>query len=290
MAETVQFNIPIKGRFVRGSMTEKRTTDKDNRPIPEDKQRYEFGVAYPKAEFWAWLTGPFWTGTLAKALAGAPQAVQAAHAWFGNGFNGFSMKISDGDAVNVHGQVNDNTKGCFVVNFSSTYAPNCYAGATPETLTQIDTAEVKRGYYVMMSGSVRFNGLNPPNVGIYMNSGAVWLVEKGPEISGGGVNPAAAFAGVTLPPGVGPVDLSGGVGAQFVPGLPGAAPVPAPMAPAASPVPASMPHSVPPTTAAPGSAPALPGVVPYYGAMNPGQPAAAPSLPGLPPLSDDIPF
>lgn len=308
MAETVNFNIPLKGRFVSGSLTEKRSKDHEGKPIEPEDQRYEYAVAYPKGEFWAWLTGQFWTETLAKALAGAPHALQLAQAWFGNGFNGFSMKMDDGDKPNRRGGINENTKSCFVVYFSAMNPPQCVIGASAQALTQIDAAEVKRGYYVMASGTIKFNEKSGAQIGIYVNGSHLWLLERGPEILGG-VDAATAFAGLALPPGVTPIDMSGGAAGAFgaAPGLPPmpgmqpaapaqmaptmgmqpAAPVPAQMAPAASPVPGFTPPGAPQQTAYPGSAPA---VQPYYGAMQPGQPpaqapAAAPvGLPGLPPL------
>lgn len=301
MTESVNFNIPLKGRFVSGDMTQTRQKDYQGKPIEPNKQRVEFGIAYPKAEFWNWLTQTFYPGPLAQALAGQGQAMQLATAWFQNGFNGFSMKIDDGDKPNARGGINENTKGCFVVYFNAINPPQVYVGATPETLTQVDTSECKRGYYIMMSGNIRFNEKMPPQIGIYMNAGAVWLVEKGAEIVGG-IDAASAFAGVALPPGMAPVDLSNGAGAAFgappmpqmpqmpgmppmqqaapaMPGFPGA-PAPVQMAPVGLPGQASMPPAAPPQTAFPGSAP----VAPYYGAMQPGQPPAAAPLPGLPGL------
>lgn len=293
MADIINFNIPIKGRFVSGSMTEKRSKDWENKPIAPDDQRFEFAVAYPKQEFWTWLTQTFYPGPLATALTGFPHAMQAVQQWFGNGFNGFSMKMDDGDKPKRDGKVNQNTQGCFVVYFASMVPPTAYIGATPQTLTQIDTTEVKRGYYVLMSGSIKFNEKSGTQMGIYVNAGSVWLVERGPEISGG-VDPETAFAGVTLPPGVAPLDLSNGAGAQFgggVPGLPPqtaqagfppavaqSAPVHTQTAPAALPGQGSMPQSVPGMTASPGNA------QPYYGAMQVGQPPAQAGVPGLPPL------
>ena len=37
------------GRFVSGSITEKRTTDYEGRTLPEEKQHYAFGVADRKS-------------------------------------------------------------------------------------------------------------------------------------------------------------------------------------------------------------------------------------------------
>lgn len=287
MTETIHFSIPLKGRFVSGDMTQKRQKDKDGRPIDPDKQRYEFCIAYPKADFWQWLTAVFYPGPLTQALAGHPQAMQNATNWFST-FSGFSMKINDGDAPNARGTVNENTKGHFAVYFQSMNPPPVYMGATPDTLQQVDTVECKRGYYVMMSCAIKFNELTAPNNGLYMNAGAVWLVEKGAEIAGGMVDAATSFAGMALPPGVQPMSLNPGAAASFsgAPQMPGAAPgfpapAPAQMAPAGLPGQGFTPPTAAPQTAFPGNAPAAP----YYGAMQPGQPPSGPAgLPGLPGL------
>ena len=39
MSERLDFFTPVVGRFVNGSITEKRTKDSDHREIPADKQR-----------------------------------------------------------------------------------------------------------------------------------------------------------------------------------------------------------------------------------------------------------
>ena len=267
MTDTVNFNIPLKGRFVSGDMTQKREKDYRGNAIAPDKQRVEFGVAYPKAEFWNWLTTVFYPGPLAQALAGQAQAMQLATTWFQNGFNGFSMKIDDGDKPNTKGNINENTKGCFVVYFSALNPPQVYVGATPETLNQADTSECKRGYYVMMSGNIRFNGKMPPQIGIYMNAGAVWLVEKGAEIVGG-INAATAFAGVALPPGVAPMDLSNGAGAAFgapSPQMPG-------MQQAVPGMQQAVPGFPPPQTSAPGPVQTAPVGLPGQASTPPAAP------------------
>jgi hypothetical protein len=56
MANRFDFFTPVVGRFVNGSITEKRTKDSDNREIPLDKQRFEFGVAFEKTAIWPMLS------------------------------------------------------------------------------------------------------------------------------------------------------------------------------------------------------------------------------------------
>ena len=121
MTNRLEFFTPCAGRFVNGSLTEKRTKDKDNRPIAEDKQRFEYGVAFDKAELWSMLTGQFYPW-LTSALATDANALQRMQNWFTT-MTGFSMKISDGDKPNAKGQLNENTKGMFVIWFSSSYPP-----------------------------------------------------------------------------------------------------------------------------------------------------------------------
>ena len=48
MANKHDFFTNSVGRFVSGSMTEKRAKDNDGRAIDPDDQRFEFGVAFRK--------------------------------------------------------------------------------------------------------------------------------------------------------------------------------------------------------------------------------------------------
>jgi hypothetical protein len=295
MSEYIQFNIPLVGRFVSGSLTHKRTKDFEGRPIPEEEQRIEFGVAYEKQAFWQWLTTDFYNGVLTPAIGANQAAMGQVNQWFSS-LSGFSMKITDGDKPGKNG-VNPNTVGHFVVWFSSIDTPQCVAG---EAYAQIPAEDVKRGFYVTMAGNVKYNGQTGDRAGIYINATNVWLRAEG-DVIAGQIDAETAFAGLNtaapaLPAGARP--LGAGTGLPGAPGaVPGAVPgpvmgmppgtagnpgaAPAPTAAPAGGVPAptmpgsAVPGAQPPApgaapgTASPGSAGAPP--APYYGAMQPGQ-------------------
>lgn len=271
MSDRLEFFTPVVGRFVNGSITEKRTKDSDNREIPADKQRYEFGVAFEKAAIWPMLTEQ-WYPFLGTALARDQNAMQRMTNWFST-MQGFSMKVSDGDAPNARGAVSEHTKGCFVIYFSSMYPPKA-VGPDP-MFTEIDPAMIKRGFYVQVAGNIGSNEQPGDRAGIYVNGNVMRLIAEGDEIRGG-VDAAAAFGGAAaptaLPPGARPLGSTSGMGSAFgapagLPGLPGGAPALVQTAPAAMP-------GIP--GAAPGiaSGGSVPGVVPHTGIL-----AGPPGLP-----------
>lgn len=276
MSERLDFFTPVVGRFVNGSITEKRTKDSDNREIPADKQRYEFGVAFEKAAIWPMLTEQ-WYPFLAGAMARDQNALTRMTNWFST-MQGFSMKVSDGDKPNSQGAFNEHTKGCFVVYFSSMYPPKA-VGPDP-AFTEIDPAIIKRGFYVQVAGNIGSNDQPGDRAGIYVNGNVMRLIAEGDEIRGG-IDAASAFGGAAaptaLPPGARPLGSTSGMGAAFgagapagLPGMPGVAPAPVQTAPAA--MPGGLP-GVAPTTASAGNVGA-PGVVPHTGIL-----AGPPSFP-----------
>lgn len=273
MSDRLEFFTPVVGRFVNGSITEKRTKDSEGRDIPADKQRYEFGVAFEKTAIWPMLTEQ-WYPFLATALARDQNALNRMANWFST-MQGFSMKVSDGDAANARGAVNEHTKGCFVIYFSSVYPPKA-VGPDP-MFTEIDPAMIKRGFYVQVAGNIASNDQPGDRAGIYANANVMRLIAEGDEIRGG-VDAAAAFGGAAaptvLPPGARPLGSTSGMGAAFgagapagLPGLPGGAPAPVQTAPAAMPgIPGAAPGIV--------SGGSVPGVVPHTGIL-----AGPPGLP-----------
>jgi len=281
MSERFDFYTPVVGRFVNGSITEKRTKDSDGRAIEADAQRFEFGVAFEKAAIWPMLVEQ-WYPFLATALARDQNASQRMTNWFST-MSGYSMKVSDGDAPNRKGAVNEHTKGCFVIYFSSLFMPQTVG--PDAAFTEIDAATIKRGFYVQVAGNIAPNGQPGDRAGIYVNANAVRLIAEGDEIRGG-IDAASAFGGAAaptaLPPGAKPLGSTSGAGQAFgAPGLPGAsAPASTPGLPGASApapaqtAPAGMPGlpGVAPQTASAGSPPA--GVVPHTGIL-----AGPPGLP-----------
>ena len=254
MAERYNFHTPV-GRFVSGSLTDLRTKDYQGRPL--DNPHYDFGVAIRKddAALPAFLQGL--TAYAKGAYAHAPTVQQHIDGWLQT-LAGFSMKITDGDKANQKGNVNENTRGCFVIWFSS----NFEIQACNAQNTQIDPATIKRGWFVDVAGNAAINGLTDGNAGIYMNPNWVRLIAEGDEITGS-VDPNTAFGGAPvptqLPPGARPVGSA--------PAVPTAAGLPGTGLPGA------------PATPAPGAAPA-PGL-PGMATASPGEPVT-PATPGYP--------
>jgi hypothetical protein len=276
MSEPLNFFTNTVGRFVSGSLTNKRTKDQDNRPIPEDNQRFEFGIAFEKTAIWnEVIAGQFWP-YLSSALAADANGLQRMQQWFqAPGAKGtFSMKINDGDAPNSKGRVNENTKGCFVFWFNAIDVKTC-----GPVNNDIDPAAIKPGFFVQVAGNIKSNGQPGDRAGIYMNGNIVRLVAEGDVISMG-VDADTAFGGTTadsvqLPAGAKP--LGAGAGADLP--LPGGAPAPAPAptAPAAPPAPPAAPSAPPTVPASPSE--------PHTGYMQPpAAPSAPAAQPGLPPL------
>jgi hypothetical protein len=260
MTTSHQFHTPV-GRFVSGSLTEKRTHDGSNRPIEPDKQRFEFGLAIAKNDpgLVPMLQG---IAVFAKSqYAHAPHVATRIDQWFQT-LDGFSMKVSDGDKPNTRGEVNKNMAGHFVIWFSSSFPPLA-ANAQNQ---QIDAATIKRGWYVDVAATCAVNGLTDHNAGIYMNPTCVRLIAEGEEILGGmtveNALANAPAAPTSLPPGARPLGSMPTAPASSGPpgtGLPGANPTTAP---------ATMPTQ--------GVAPGAPGGLPGMGAAAPGGSTASP--------------
>lgn len=282
MSDTLDFFTPCVGRFVSGSITEKRTKDSDNRPIAPDDQRFEWGVAFQKADLWPMLTEQ-WYPFLAQQLSADQNALTRMSNWFST-LNGFSMKVIDGDKPKRDGSVNENTKGCFVMYFSGNYAPKA-VGNDP-AFTEIDPNVIKRGYFVQMAGNIKPNRQPGDRAGVYLNGSVMRLIAEGEEIRGG-VDAASAFGGTAaptaLPPGAVPLGTHSGAGAAFgaapagMPGTP--APAGMPGAPVGNPAPAPAPAQT-----APAAMPGMPGAAPQTAfAGSQVQPHTA-ILSGPPPL------
>ena len=303
MTEPLKFSVPVKGRFITGDMAQKRTIDHQGKPLPPEKQSYDFGIAFPKQEVWSLFAEQFFP-YLHTAWQGDPQMIQRLNAWFSQpglkgDRGGLSMKIGDGDAPNAKGQISENSKGCYVFYCNSfgmgdnARPPVLYIkDSTTGEFRQINVSQIKRGDYVTFSGSINPNGQQGNNAGAYMNCDSVWLIEEGAEISGG-TDPNAAFGGLNITSSYVPPQ---GAAPQFD-GLLGSAPVApnsappsygAPVAPQTAPAapqaPPAAPNAAPTPTAYPGNAPAQPYpqiLQPQPGAA-PSGPPAAPPLPGLP--------
>lgn len=290
MSDNFEFFIPLRGRLVTGSVHETRKKDHENKPVPYENQGYEFGIAYPKAEFKAWADAtlwPHWSQEIANAPGGLDRLTQF---WTQFGAKGIlSTKIIDGDIPTGRDQkVNENTAGHYVI-YLSTYGggdearqPAVVAGPTADRLVEIDISQLKRGDYVTFDGSSKFNAKSGNQMGFYMNCYSIWKLEDGPVISGGG-DPTAGFAGATL---TGTYDPSNGAAAGY-----GAAPAgnsvaaPAPTGPAGSPAPVGAPSTAPAPTASHGEQQQQGA---YYGAMQPAGAPAPQAAAGAPPLPPGV--
>lgn len=295
------------GRFVYGDLTTKRDKDGQNRPIDPDKQRFEFGLAIRKDDPGVIPLIQGIAGYAYNAYATrAPHIAQRIGNWMQT-FDGFSMKISDGDKPNSRGQVNPNTQGCYVFWFST--AIDIIGASAAHANAQIPLDQIKRGYYVDVAGSAAINGLTDNNAGVYLNPTVVRLVAIGDEIVGS-VDPQALFANhaapVNLPPGARPIGSApqppagAGMPGAGLPGIgmPGNAPAAAPAMPMGAPAPqptTAQPQAgfgapnggfTPPATGAPaGMPPAAPAGMPPFvvaGAVNPTASLGNPGFPAHP--------
>jgi hypothetical protein len=180
------------GRFVSGSITEKRTVDHQNRPLTEDKYHFAFGVAFPKTDP---AMVPVFGYLQAAARAGIHNGLPAVENF---DLNGYSWKVKDGDAPNARGERNANTAGCYVFYFSSMYPVNC----CDQTNATVPADAVYRGCYVDMVIDAKSNDLRD-KPGIYLNPNWMRFIANGEKITGG-VDAKTAFGGHTpaaLPPG-----------------------------------------------------------------------------------------
>lgn len=315
MTQSAIMNTSV-GRLIGGSLTEKRETDMDDRPIPADKQQFEIGVAFRKDDpkfpaVFQGIAGHAWQefardpaaqAKIGEAAQYFPQQADAYQAHYRKSvLDGFSWKISDGDKPNRKGQVSEHTRGHWVMYFKSSFPIRC----ANQQNAEIPADQIKRGFFVDVSFTCAGNGEQGDRAGMYLNPQFVRLIAYGEEIRGG-VSAAEAFANAPvpsqLPPGASampvagnPAALPAGAPAGGMPGLPpqgqGAPGFPAPGAaglptPQATGLPASGSMGATSATTFPssGQQPGFPGAAAVPGS---GAPAAfpvgnAPSQTGFP--------
>jgi hypothetical protein len=302
-----EFLTPV-GRLVQGDPFEAQTKNMAGQPLVtktgQPTQRYFIAVAFPKTD--------------ANFGAFYQKLVEVARASFPHLFNAqgqcthprFSFKLMDGDGVDDNGKPNNQKPGmagCWIVKFSSSFAPRCFHAGRYQPHEQIqDPKAIPRGYYVRVAGTIEGND-DPNKPGLFVNLSMVELAGGQPsDIIVSGPDASAIFGGTAaqLPPGVAPAVLPA-TGAAM-PGTPmQAAPVAAmpgmpvmggaqPAAPLAMPGAAAvapsqpamsgMPVAAGPATTYPSSAPLAvqpnPGILVAGAAMAPA--AGMPSLPAAP--------
>lgn len=271
------FLTPV-GRLVQGDPFEAQTKNMQGQPLMtksgQPTQKYFIAVAYQKTDP---LFPEFYAKLQQVARADFPALFDAA----GNCTHPrFSWKVVDGDGRDDNGKSNalkEGFAGCWVVKFSSSFAPRCFHAGHYAPHEQIqDPKAIQRGYYVRVSGTVEGNGdtLKP---GLYVNLGMLELslarpdliITSGPDASAvfGGA-PAALPAGVPAAP----------AGLPQAPQMPGFTPpgLPAAAAPGLPQMPAS-PAGIAPAPMSP-SNPVAPNP-----AFLAGPPVAAPAPTAPPP-------
>ena len=266
--DPIQFTSPVM-RVVQGSFFEPNTTDMQGNPLVvktgpnKGAARVEYFVAGAIAK-----NDPNWPPFEALIKG---YAAQAWPQYFPQGPLGqcthpnFSMKIMDGDGFDGNGQPNSAKEwfaGCWVVKFSTGFAPTVYpAGRFDRASIITDKNLCKLGYYYRIAGTISSNE-NAQRPGVYVNFGAAELVGYGEEIiPKAAIDPRQAFGQpAALPAGARPTPAgapSAQGGQQF----------------AAAPVASAPPVSTPVATASPTNA-----APPYSGYMAPPAPPAGPTM------------
>ena len=304
MANTLKFFTNSVHRLVVGSVTDKVTKDRNNNnaPIPEDKQRYEFGVAMRKDDPDTIRVINEIHGFMAAEWANDQGKIAALNAYWSSGCEGVSLKIKDGDKPNSKGKLNENTTDCYVFYFSN------WGGEPPRTVDaanqDIPGSAVKRGYYVQIAGQIKDNGeaysTNPRQnrCGAYLDSDVIRLVAEGDVITGG-IDAETAFGGtvatgIALPAGARPLGSGAPVGAPgaALPGVQQGVPAGAPGIPGNAPTGAPVQHQTDHVSTQTPGLPGQQGVPPQTAShINPpngiltglggaAQPAGLPGMPG----------
>lgn len=167
----------------------------------------------------------------------------------------FAWKVIDGDGVddkNKPYSEREGFAGCWIVRFSSSFAPKVFHANRYGAADQVqDKNALRRGYYVRIAGTMVGND-NQQNPGLYMNASLVEIAGYGPEIMGG-ADPNAAFGGTSssAPSGMSATPLGSNT-APPGPGLGANAPPP----PAAAPATPPTPPAAPPASSGPRMLPA----------------------------------
>ena len=250
------------GRLVMGSLTDKSTTDHQNRPIAEDKQNFFIGVAVSKADP---KTGELLGQMYQQAMndfATIPNILPVIQQGIGGAFN---WKIDDGDSEKYASKVDADgvptCAGCYILKMS-TKLPISIAQWNGQSNVQIDPSGIKRGDFVDVSISSQGNGQADHTAGMYVNPQAVRLVGYGAAITSG-PSLDEQFGGAAP---VVPVGASQTPSAPAV-GMPAAGnPAPASTAPVGGGMPTTPVAGVPATgmptaTASPTDVPAHPGIL-----------------------------
>ena len=159
------------GRIVQGSLFTPNTKDAEGRPLVDrqNNPRVNYFIALAVEK-----TNPSMTELLNNMQASAAQAWPTGEA----NQAAFSWKILDGDTK----PDKEGFKGCWILKFSSSFAPKVYENGGTALITNPD--QIKRGDYVRVAGSYVSNksGQRP---GMYLNLSMVEFQGFGEAIQSG---------------------------------------------------------------------------------------------------------
>lgn len=211
MAEKVNITSPV-GRMVAGSLYKPNTTDFDGKPLVyktgadagKPRVQFFFAIAIPKNPGETHWANTAWGAEIWKVgHAAFPQAAQRPD---------FAWKIEDGDSMipnkrNRKPAEQEGWKGCWVVKFTSSFAPTIYRQDGNSWVQLTEAEAVKPGYFIQVAFSVDGNG-QQNNPGVYLNPSMIAFRAYGPEINFGpnvqdagfGADPLPAGASLTPPP------------------------------------------------------------------------------------------
>jgi hypothetical protein len=167
-----------KSRWVRGSITEKTTTDHKNQPMEERKHHYWLALAMPKSN-------PLTIEVVNKIMAHAYQTYQgvagsqAVIAQMNLGFAAttFAWRLHDGDS-DAKWKDRPGCAGSFIIEMKSGFEIPCFDNAN----RQLDPKAFKLGDWVDAYVSVEINGEVGNTAGIFVNPRGLRWLEEGERI------------------------------------------------------------------------------------------------------------
>ena len=156
------------GRLVQGSLWTPNDKDFHGKPLTDNngnpRVQYFISIAFEKAN-------PKITEMM-KAMSQLMQASWPNGEWKADDF---AKKVIDGDKQ----PEKEGFKGCWVLKFSSGFAPTVYGSDGKSVLT--DPESVKKGYFVRVIGKYKSNQ-SKANPGMFLNLNAVQFKGFGDEI------------------------------------------------------------------------------------------------------------
>lgn len=175
------FQLP-RGRFVRGSMVKKTTTDHKKQPLPENKHHYWIAMAVPKNtpgvnDLNNAIVAHAWNSYAAVAGNQAVYQQMAMHL----AAPSFAWKIDDGDAHETW-KTREGCPGCWIYNMSTTFELNTFDNRN----AILDAKCFELGDYIDAYITCAINGETDIRVaGIYINPKGIRWLDEGPRITVG---------------------------------------------------------------------------------------------------------